>query len=868
MNDRAYPFIREPMEMGGAADSIMVDIADPSMPVTLGGTRITTMPSGDVEVDFDGGGALEPQTGDANFYSNLAEYLDEGELDTIGSDVCEAVKVDLESRAEWLQRFQKGMELLGVVEASANLGVLKHAKEVNHPVIATALVQYQARAITEAFPPEGPVKTIIVGKKTPEREEQADRVSGYMNYQLLTEDRAYFPEADQGYFLVGLEGSIFKKVFHDHLVGRNVSRLVMARDFIVPYGASSLETALRYTHILPYTQNDVRKLQASGFYRDITLDLPSGEPADGHEAARQAQDRLEGAQPTDEIQDDRPHLVFEQYKDLDLPGFEDVDDFGQPTGVQLPYVVHVDRDSQKVLAIYRNWRQKDRLKRKRVRFAHFKYLPGPGFYGLGLVHMIGGLGAAATGILRLLLVTSAFAGAGGGFKSKEGAKIGSIELEPGVFKDVDATQEELSKSFYQPEFKQPPEVLFKVLGLLVEGAKEFSSSTEAMTGEAPSTGPVGTMVALIEQGSKVFSGIHKRSHMAAGEEFRMLAELNGEYLPDRTEGGYPYDVPGASREVFAEDFDERVDVVPVSDPNIFSATQRIAVAQSLLQLAKEFPGEISISEAVKRMVAALRTPDVESLLVRKQPRRADAVSENAMVMIGKPVRAYPDQDHNAHNAVHAGVMNDAKVPDAVKQAMAAHISEHMALDWMAQAAQAMGLPPLSLDLDAEPGQPIAVEMRPEVERALTQRAAAVINKLKPPQPSPELAQVQGDLALKKQRAQGELQIMAHTAAAKMKLQAAQAQFDQALARQVAFGKLALEREQGIAKMQQQGAMDQARMEQERLNTERTQVDAGVQQASGELEAAIKALAEGMDALAGMTEQALQANGGAPSADAG
>lgn len=858
MTERAlYPFMREP-DQGDVASEMVVDITSPGTPTLLDGVLITDLDNGEVEIDFDGGEGNAPlDPAQAPFDANLAEYIDESELDRIGQEVCEATEADLESRQEWLRRFQKGMELLGVVESSANLGVLRHAKEVSHPLIAEAIVQYQARAIAEHFPPEGPVKTVVVGKKTPEREQQADRAGGYMNYQLMVEDRTYFAETDQGYFLQGMEGSFFKKVYRDELTRRNVSRLVMARDFIVPYWATSLHSAPRYTHILPYSQNDVRKLQAGGFYRECELSIPTGEPAQGHESAVRAQDKLEGKQPSEQIEEDRPHLVYEQHREIDLKGFEDVDqETGETTGIELPYIVHVDRDSMKVLAIYRNWEEQDPQRAKRVRFAHYKLLPGPGFYGLGFIHIIGGLGAAATGILRLIMVTAAFAGAGGGFKTKEGAKVpGSIEVEPGVFKDLsELSHDELKKAFFQPDFKQPPEALFKVLGLVTEAGKSFASTTEAMTGEGPATGPVGTMVALIEQGSKVYSGVHLRSHMAAGEEYRLLAELNGEYLPDESEGGYPYEVPGEDRSVFAEDFGPEVDVVPVSDPNIFSATQRIAIGQTLLELADRYPGDIARTPALRRFLAAMRVPDIDELLIKREIPRYDPVTENAMLILGRPVRAHIDQDHEAHMMVLGQVLQDTTLPDPVKAGAAAHYAEHQAMKWMAEASQMMGLnQAIPLDLSAEPGEPMAQIMPPQIERVVSRRAAMAINKLRPPKPSAEEQQVQGDLALKKQRVEGELKIKAWQAQAEAKLKLVVAKLDAAVERQVAFARLSMDREMGIRGMEQQGQLDKAKSEREALTQERGQVDKGVTDANAEFEAAIKALAEGMEAVVQIVE---------------
>lgn len=867
INPRGYPFIREPIEDAGTPIPF-VDLTEENLPVTYDGARITALEDGGVEVDLDYQGDEyvqqgQKKPGEAEFDDNVAEFLPESELDAIAIEVIDGVDADLRSRAQWLERFRKGMELLGTVEPSADLGVLRHAKEVNHPIIAKALVQYQARAISEAFPPEGPVKSVVLGKKDAEKEEQAERVSGYMNYQLLHDDPTYYMEADQGYFLLGLEGSVFKKTYRDSLTGKNVVRLVMARDFIVPYSATSLQTAQRYTHLLPYSQNDVKKLQENGFYRQCELTLPTGEEDSGHDQAVRAQDALEGKEPSDDLDKDKEHRIYEQYLDLDLAGFEDANDWGEFTGIKRPYIAHVDRDSMKVLAIYRNWREEDQYKCKRVRFTHYKYLPGPGFYGLGLVHMIGGLGAAATGILRLLLVTSAFAGAGGGFKTKDVKVPGAVTLEPGVFKDTEHTYEELEKGFYQPDFKQPPEALFKVLGLLVEEGSSFASVSEAMTGDAPSTGPVGTMVQLVEQGSKVYSGIHKRSHMAAAEEFRQLAALNGEYLPSQADGqGYPYEVAGESRVVYAEDFDARVDVLPVSDPNTFSAIQRIAVAQTLYQLAKESPDLVSKREAVKRMLAAMRVPDMEEVLIDKLTiERADPVSENAMLMLRRPVRAYPDQDHMAHMAVLAAVLKDKNVLDEIKASAQAHYAEHQALHWMTQASQAMGLSRmLPLDVGAEPGEAMAMPMKPEVERAISQRAATVINKLMPPPEDPEAAKVKGELALKKEKQDGELKLRAEREAAEMRLTMAKAKHAMALERELGFAKLAMQREMNILGLQQQGKADDAKREQDSLNSDKDRVVQERQSSEKELDAAIKALAQGLDAVAGMAEKALAQGG--------
>ena len=709
-----------------------------------GGVSIEQGPDGAIVVDFDPAAPMNEGSSPEDHYANLAEHIDQTELARIGMDICEGVDADIKSRDQWNERLAKGLEILGIsIPSDADMGVLKVARAIHHPMLAEALVQFQARAYAELFPPGGPAKCAPLGKRTQELADQAQRVEDFLNYQLTLQDRPYYEESDQLLFMLGLEGSQFRKVYHDPLLKRNVARWVRAEHFVVPYSATSLETATRYTHILKETKNDVLKRMKAGYYAAATLEPPTDAGAD-RTTLTVAKDEAEGKQP--EVRDeDAEYTTYECHIDLDIKGFEDgeeVDQFGaqKPSGIALPYVVLVDKETQKVRAVFRNWKETDQEKAKRVWFAHYKYLPGTGFYGFGLLHTIGGLSNAATALLRLIVASAGFAGMQGGAKTKSGRGLPTnFTLEFGEYKEVDLTAEELSKAFWTPSFKEPGESLFKVLGLIQELAQRFASTTEAMVGDAKNTGPVGTTLALIEQGSKVATGIHKRCHIALGYELRLLSDLNGEYTPDE---GYPYDVVGDSRQVLKEDFSDKVDVSPVSDPNIFSSTQRIAMAQAELQLADSAPDLYNRREAHLRMLRALRVEDPESLLPdREKLKRSDPVTENALAMTGHPLKVFPDQNHDAHNAVHLG---DLKIrvaqgsPSAAtfQQVIMPHIAEHEAMAMRVKMMQAMGmnLPPLNL-YDEEDETP---ELPPQIENQIAVKAAQVMQGL-----LAQLQQVQG-----------------------------------------------------------------------------------------------------------------------------
>ena len=689
---------------------------------------------GSILIDMEGGAAqvpalIGPEADDHD--ANLAEHMDEHELGAIAEEVIESYEVDLESRAEWRKRKQRGIKLMGVAEETGG-GPFEGSSRVVHPMIIEACVQFSSRAIAELWPAEGPAKGKIPGEATEELVAQRDRVVDYLNYQATEEIPEAFWVMDKLLFLLPLDGSVFKKIDPDRTLGRIAHQLVTAEDLVVPYQTESLATAPRYTHRLKFARNDLKKQMRDGAYRRVDLADPGDDMEDDLEHAI---DRTEGRERGDR-QEDQEDIVLEQHVDWDLAGFEDVDpETGEPSDIGLPYVISVHKDSRKVLAIRRNWRRRDPSKTKRLWFQHYVYMPGLGFYGFGLYHAIGGLARAATGALRALLDAAQFANLPAGFKSKDAKMSGNTDaLGPGEWRDTDLTSDDLGKAFYPAPYKEPSATLFQLLGFLEEKAQRFASTTEAMVGDADNKGPVGTTVALIEQGSKVFSAIHKRCHRSQGEELRFQSELNFDVLP--ADQPYPYFVGGEEHYVIRDDFDGRVDVIPVSDPNIFSQTQRIAQGQGVVALAKEFAGVIDAREAVRRMLEAMRVPDIDGLMPDPtEIPRMGAVEESMAFLYGKPVKVYPDQDHQAHIQVHMAWFRTLP-PEGQKMmqgAVFAHLGQHMAWDYRLKIERTLGiqLPPPP-DFDAADGKGMrkpGEEIPPEIERQIdagSAQAAQVI----------------------------------------------------------------------------------------------------------------------------------------------
>ena len=667
---------------------------------------------------------------ESNHYSNLAEELEDKEVALIGKDLVRAYEDDKSSRKNWEDQYSKGLRMLGVVVEDRQ-DPFPGASGVHHPLLAEAATQFQARAIAEVFPPGGPVKTQVIGKVTDKKLEQSQRVQDFMNFQLTQEIPDYFNELDQMLFYLALAGSAFKKVYFDNTLDRICSKFVPAEEFVISMENTDLETAERYTQVMKLTRNDIRKYQVSGVYKDIPLNNAESTPgANDGDMVEQTLQRLEGMSPS---MADKIHTVLEVHTNLDIG--EDKYE------VALPYIVTIDLDSQKVLAIRRNWKEDDSLRRKRTYFIHYKYLPGLGFYGFGLIQMIGGLQHASTGALRALLDSAAFANLNGGFRAK-GARIegGDITVSPGEWVEVEAYGDDLRKSFIPLPFKEPSPTLLQLLGVLTESGRRFASIADAMIGDSAGSGPVGTTIALIEQGSKVYSAIHKRIHQAQGREFKLIYELNGEYLDDE----YSFEVIGENKKIRRKDFTASISVVPVSDPNIFSQAQRIALAQTGLQLAQASPEIINVKEATRRFLQALNIPDYMDLMIEDEdtPRR-DPVSENMAVLNSKPIQVFEDQDHQAHMQVHSQFMNDPRFggnPEAKERLypqMLAHMGQHMAYLYQQQmqASVPEGNPISSGDfnreLNDEESKEIGIEEENRIAAAAAQAAQQLMGSMPP-----------------------------------------------------------------------------------------------------------------------------------------
>ncbi len=693
----------------------------------------------------------EEEAFESNHYSNLAEELPEQEINLIGKELVRAYEDDKSSRKNWEDQYSKGLRMLGVVVEDRQ-DPFPGASGVHHPLLAEAATQFQARAIAEIFPAGGPVKTQVIGKVTDKKLDQSQRVQDFMNFQITQEIPDYFNELDQMLFYLALAGSAFKKVYFDNTLDRICSKFVPAEEFVISMENTDLETAERYTQVMKLTRNDIRKHQVSGYYKDIPLSKAESTPGsnDG-DMVDQTLQRLEGMTPS---MADKIHTVLEVHTNLDLG--EDKNELA------LPYIVTIDLDSQRVLSIRRNWKEEDSLRRKRTYFIHYKYLPGLGFYGFGLIQMIGGLQHASTGALRALLDSAAFANLNGGFRAK-GARIegGDITVSPGEWVEVEAYGDDLRKSFIPLPFKEPSPTLLQLLGVLTESGRRFASIADAMIGDSAGSGPVGTTIALIEQGSKVYSAIHKRIHQAQGREFKLIYELNGEYLDDE----YSFEVIGENKKIRRKDFTASISVVPVSDPNIFSQAQRIALAQTGMQLAQASPDIIDVKEATRRFLQALNIPDYMDLMIEDEdtPRR-DPVSENMALLNGKPIQVFEDQDHQAHIQVHSQFINDPRFggnPEAKERlypAMLAHIGQHMAFLYQQQMqAQVPPGNPISSgdfnrEFDDEPSKEISIEEENRIAATAAQAAQQLMGSM-PPSPEEQKQQAeqqkdQAQLALK------------------------------------------------------------------------------------------------------------------------
>jgi len=625
-----------------------------------------------IEMTEDGGALVNPmdEQEEVEFDSNLAEYIDEKDLQDMSSDLVGDYKEDSSSREEWYDAYAKGLKLLGFKYEDRSQP-FQGASGVTHPLLSETVTQFQAQAYKELLPANGPVRVQMIGKSDPQKEQQAQRVQEFMNYQVMHVMEDFDPDLDQMLFYLPLSGSSFKKVYYDSTMGRAVSKFIPSEELIVPYTATDLGTAERITHVLKRTENDIRKLQVTGFYRDVDLE----EYEDSETSSIQTEvNRLDGVRETGPYKNDT-YTLLEMHVDLDVPGFED------PDGIKLPYIVTIDEGSGNILSVYRNYDEQDPLKKKKKYFVHYKFLPGLGFYGYGLIHMLGGLSRTATAALRQLLDAGTLANLPAGFKAR-GLRIADDDspIQPGEFRDVDAPSGDLRAGLMPLPYKGADQTLFQLLGFVVQAGQRFASIADQKIGDSvAANAPVGTTMALIERGSRVMSAIHKRLHYAQKTEFNLLAKVFKEFLPQR----YPYDVGnGAVPSVKSTDFDERVDIMPVSDPNIFSMSQRVTLAQTQLQMAQSDPQSHNIYEAYKRMYQSLGVKDIDAILPPPAtPKPKDPALENSDSLLGKKLIAFRNQEHQAHIDAHRTFLSSMLVrnnPQATVL-LQAHVMEHVSL---------------------------------------------------------------------------------------------------------------------------------------------------------------------------------------------
>ena len=632
-------------------------------------------PQDNIEMLQDGSAIVGPQTLNmqATFDSNLSEFVDEDDLEKMSSDLIADYETDKETRKDWEQGYTQGLDLLGF-KYEERSQPFQGASGVTHPMLAESVTQFQAQAYKELLPAGGPVKCDIVGAVNPQVEEQSKRVRDYMNYQITSVMEEYDPDMDQMLFFLALAGSSFKKVYYDANLGRAVAKFIPVEDLVVPYHSTDLETAPRITHVLKQNKNEVRKSQVNGFYRDVDLEsmLPN------ESAIQEKYNSIEGVSPSD-IQYDNECTLLEIHCDLDIPGFEDIGLNGEPTGIKLPYIITIDEGSGKVLSIYRNYKQEDPQKKKIQYFVHYRFLPGLGFYGFGLIHMLGGLSRSATSSLRQLIDAGTLSNLPAGFKAR-GLRIRDDDspLQPGEFRDVDAPGGDLRANFVPLPYKEPSQTLFMLLSFCVDAGKRFAAVADAKISDSNNANPVGTTMAMIEQGTKVMSAIHKRMHYAQKVEFRLLARVFQLYLPPE----YPYNVSGGERTIKVQDFDERIDIIPVSDPNIFSMSQRIQLAQAQLQLAQSNPQIHNAYEAYRRMYQALGVQNVDAILPPPaKPQPKDPITENAELLMKKTAQSFADQDHVAHINTHRAFISSVLVrtmPDVMVN-ITSHILQHTSM---------------------------------------------------------------------------------------------------------------------------------------------------------------------------------------------
>ena len=669
------------------------------------------------EVIVEGEEQIEEAPED-DFNTNLAEDMDERVLKRLGSELIDEFKKDKESRKEWEEAIEKGLDLLGV-KYTEQTKPFRGASGVTHPLLSESATAFQATAYKELIPSDGPVRTQIVGLRSTATEQQSDRVKEYMNYLLMEKMEEYTTDMDQMLYYLPLQGSTFKKVYYDAFLNRPVSKFIPANDLVVPYYASDLKDAGRITHVMKSSENELNKKMAAGFYRNVELSQPEMQTS----SLDSKIDQLEGIKNT---YSDYIYTVLEMHVELNLDEYDNFDKKSQKGAIKIPYIVTIDEGSGEVLSIYRNYRIDDPTYSRIEYFVHYKFLPGLGFYGFGLIHTIGGLSRAATITLRQLIDAGTLKNLPAGFKSR-GLRVRDDDqpIQPGEFRDVDAPGGNIRDQFFNLPFSEPSGTLFQLLGFVVQAGQKFSAITEFDTGADAQNRAVGTTIALMERGSRVMSGVNKRCYYAMRVEFKILARICGEFLPPE----YPYDVYGGPRQIKSADFDQRVDILPVADPNIMSMAQRVTLAQTQLQIAQSNPQIHNIHEAYRRVYQALGTKQIETLLnpPPQQPQPQDPAKENARALQMQLLTAFEYQDHDAHIAAHMAFMASrmVQINPMVYALLQSHISDHISFKAQKEVREQIAQDPSLVNLQQQDPQAFQVAF----DNAVATAAAEITTEL-------------------------------------------------------------------------------------------------------------------------------------------
>jgi hypothetical protein len=720
--DKGLPNTRTQIDIP-SEEEMQEEVSIQEEDIDKGPVEVIPEEDGGVTLDFEPGSINIPGT--ESHFDNLADILPDDILEPIGNEMVQNYMDYKSSRKEWESTYTSGLDLLGF-KYENRTEPFQGASGATHPVLAEAVTQFQAQAYKELLPSDGPVRTQVIGVKNPETEQQAGRVKDYMNYLIMDQMKEYESEFDSMLFHLPLAGSTFKKVYYDVSMGRVVSKFVPADELIVPYTATSLDDAESVIHTVKISENELRKQQVNGFYRDVEIGTP-GTETNGELSKKERE--LEGTKKTGK--NEPVYTLLECHVNLDLEGFEDTGSDGEPTGIKLPYLVTVEEGSRIILSIKRNYAPEDMKKNKIQYFVHFKFLPGLGFYGFGLIHMIGGLSRTATAALRQLLDAGTLSNLPAGFKQR-GVRVRdeASPIQPGEFKDVDAPGGSLRDAFFPLPYKEPSATLLQLMGIVVQAGQRFASIADMQVGDGNQGAAVGTTVALLERGSRVMSAIHKRCYAAMKNEFKLLAKIVSQYLPPE----YPYDVVGGPRNIKQSDFDDRIDVVPVADPNIFSMSQRITLAQTQLQIATSNPQMHNMYQIYRNMYNAIGVKDVDTVLPPPAPNAPiDPSMEHINALGSKPFQAFPDQDHRAHITAHLNFMsiNMVRNNPLVMASIQKNILEHISL--MAQEQVQMEFREQMMQLQVLQQQatnnPQAAQMLKQINNTIESRKAVLIAEM-------------------------------------------------------------------------------------------------------------------------------------------